>query len=119
MIGCAHNNTAANAETDECRSTNNTQAQANENPKKYEPPSPKNSLPIGQLTIKKPNTHAEMMKQALAKYVSPKLAAKKATPNKAQNTMLLAKPLSPSMMLTALATPPTAKAVKSTETTVN
>ena len=45
-------------------------------------------------------------------------ACNKEDPTKAMITVPLERPLNPSMMLMALATPPTAKAVNTTETSV-
>jgi hypothetical protein len=54
----------------------------------------------------------------LARVVSPNDQATTAKPKNARVTMVLASPLKPSMMLIALATPPTANEVKTTDMNV-
>ena len=71
------------------------------------------------MITKKPDTQAQMIKQALAKNVSPRFDASTAIPNRAHITMELAKPFKPSIMFIELVMPDTEKDVKRTEIMVN
>jgi len=105
----------AKGEMDGFLSTSNTQLQARAKPPKYDPPSPKNILPQGQFTKKNPNIAAETVRAATARLVSPTECAIVAIVTIAITIMELASPLSPSIILMALAIPPMAIAVNITD----
>ena len=75
-------------------------------------------MPSGQLSRPKPSTTVTRMRQVCIKSVSPSSPAISAKALRIMIRVPAARPLKPSMMLMALATPPTAKAVNATDSTV-
>lgn len=97
------------------RSGKSTAIHASVNPRKYAPPSPKNILPLGQLTKKNPATEPAMIRQVNANGISPTCLAMMPKAAKMISAVPAVSPFNPSIMLMELATPPTAMAVKTTE----
>ena len=94
------------------RLASSTEHQATDRPSKYDPPSPKNIFPKGQLSTKTPKMAAMIKGMILARALSPTCTAITMMPNKDQVLTHEHRPLKPSMILIDWVTPPTAKAVK-------
>lgn len=101
------------------RSGKRTAIQAKAKPKKYAPPSPRNIFPYGQFMMKNPPTAEAIRRQVNARAISS--TCLEINPNAASIISITpaVSPLNPSIILIALATPPTAKAVNNTDIRVN